>query len=556
MADWFTQNAPKSPPVPVSTGGSDWFAANAPSASAIPGMEKLGAAAPSYPAPPDNKARMEQIIQRHPETAPEYDPTFKQDYGIMTTPMAGVHHVVRGVERMAEPGGREKAGATHDIAMGAAQASIPFVAASGITAPLKTAGAVAGAMGAQKLVSGTAKVAGVPPEYADVAGDMAAIPGGILGSKAAGAIGAAPGMVANYMDRVDPKSAMIKGIKPAANRLGFDKAVDRAMPELKASESQLGKPVASVDDALAATKLAKQRVWASYKQLSGGSDMVIDTHSLSQKLAATDPDAALAVSALGRKYGQTMGEAGTPASAGSTTGTTNVTSRVIPLDKAEALLKQKNNELDAFYAKYPTAQRTAAGAHPEIASAAAEANALRDAIYNTLDSDSGGSGPRAIKQKYGALIEIEKGLERRRNVAARQQPDSLSEQVGAWSGMGDVAKGVMRLGTNPVAGVADIASGVAKRQISKMLKESQTTDNLIRRAFKYYQGDMSRASPQVPNTPEVSTTSPFAPNAPQPPVSVAGARNRTMTPPQSIPPVMSVGGTNARQMLPLKRLDQ
>ena len=88
----------------------------------------------------------------------------------------------------------------------------------------------------------------------------------------------------------------------------------------------------------------------------------------------------------------------------------------------------------------------------------------------------------------GSLLEVEGEAVRRGNVAARQQPESLSEQIGAVRAAGEIARGTWRVLHGDITGAADIAAGVAGRSAAKAIKESQTTDALIRRAFSGYKG--------------------------------------------------------------------
>jgi hypothetical protein len=73
-------------------------------------------------------------------------------------------------------------------------------------------------------------------------------------------------------------------------------------------------------------------------------------------------------------------------------------------------------------------------------------------------------------------------------VAKRQQPESLNEQMGSVHAAGQFAKGAFRIARGDLMGAADIASGAAMRDTSRFLKEQQTTDALIKRAFAAYRG--------------------------------------------------------------------
>jgi hypothetical protein len=84
------------------------------------------------------------------------------------------------------------------------------------------------------------------------------------------------------------------------------------------------------------------------------------------------------------------------------------------------------------------------------------------------------------------LMEIEGEALRRSNVARRQQPEGLSEQIGAVRAAADMARGTWRLLHGDLSGAADLAAAHAGRSTAKALKEAQTTDALIKRAFESY----------------------------------------------------------------------
>ena len=166
----------------------------------------------------------------------------------------------------------------------------------------------------------------------------------------------------------------------------------------------------------------------------------------------------------------------------------NVYRRSFTLDEAETLLRETNAELDSFYTMFPRAQRGAVMANPATAALDAQAKALRAAIYKKLDDPGQGKAARELNRRYGSLLEVEGEAVRRGNVAARQQPESLSEQIGAVRAAGEIARGTWRVLHGDITGAADIAAGVAGRSAAKAIKESQTTDALIRRAFSGYKG--------------------------------------------------------------------
>lgn len=282
------------------------------------------------------------------------------------------------------------------------------------------------------------------------------------------------GAVASAVRNVSPassKSMLVQGLKPRATQRGFEQSLDLAIPELKATEQALGRPIQSVDDLLEATKLAKKNVRAEYDAYAGpmrerGSlvdgNVVADLmeKSIPSKVKLENPDLAARLVARAQSY-----------------------RKAFPLEEAEVLLKETNADLDSFYSKYPMAQRKALLADPEAALLDAQGKAWRDAIYKTIDSDTQGAAARAINRRYGALMDLEDAAVRRANVAKRQQPESLSEQIGSVRAAADMARGTYKVFQGDLSGAADIAAARAGRSTAKFLKEQQTTDALIRRAF-------------------------------------------------------------------------
>lgn len=130
----------------------------------VPGMEKLGGTPPGMPKAPEPRVPAEM--------ADLYDPTFKEDFGFMSGPMSGINAMARGVVRMSNPSGREKAGGAHEIITGAGQAATPFIGPSIVSSPLRTLLPLGTGLGAQELTAAGLEKLGVPQEYANVLGDL------------------------------------------------------------------------------------------------------------------------------------------------------------------------------------------------------------------------------------------------------------------------------------------------------------------------------------------------------------------------------------------------
>lgn len=314
-----------------------------------------------------------------------------------------------------------------------------------------------------------------------VAGKVAGAVGGAAKRAAAGAAeGGVGGAVASAVRRVvptDTRTMLVQGLKPRATKTGFEGSLGRAVPEIKASESELGKAIESVDDLLDATKLAKKRVRAQFDEMAGPmremgttvdlSEMADEmVRSIPKKTRIEDP----------QKYAEIMARA-------------DQYRRPFKLEDAEQILRETNAELDAYYSKFPQAQRRALDANPETAQLVAQAKALRDAIYKRLDDPGQGEAARELNRRYGALLDVEDAAYRRSIVAKRQQPESLGEQVGSIHAAKDFARAGFKTLRGDLMGAGmDLVSGAAMRDTSRYLRERQTADALVKRAFAAYRG--------------------------------------------------------------------
>lgn len=334
------------------------------------------------------------------------------------------------------------------------------------------------------------------------------------GAADSGVGGAIAGAV-RYVVPGEPRQLLVQALKPRSTRVNFDLALHRAIPEIKAAEEAIGRPVETIDDLLAATKAAKAAIQGQLNQMRGvqraiGAEVdltpVADAmvKSIPKKLQLEDPAAALRL-----------------------TETADVYRRAFSLDEAETLLRETNAELDSFYAMYPQARHSARLSNAGTAALEAQATEMRTAIYTTLDRPGQGAAARELNRRYGSLMEVEGEAYRRANVAKRQQPESLSEQIGAVRAAGDYARGTWRLLHGDLTGAADIAAAHAGRAAGKAIKDSQTTDALIRRAFA-----------GVKTVPEPIALPPSRPTRGLLPAH----REPIITPPPASPPDPSGGG--------------
>lgn len=282
------------------------------------------------------------------------------------------------------------------------------------------------------------------------------------------------GGIAERLGIVDPppESLMTRAVKPLASNNGWDVALKKAMPDMKAAEAEVG-PIEGVDDALQATAAAKKSLWAQYeKKLGAGAGATIDGNSVADAMLKSidnrtrlqNPGLVKQIQSVADTYRQPM-----------------------TVEQAEDFLQSANNELHSYYAKNKVGQHVAAK-DPATGHVVAEANALRDALYSKLD-EVAGPGAADLKQRYGALSNVESELLRRKNVAARQQPVSLPEQLAMSTGFGDVlGVGSAGVAGGPVGAAGALAGKILSRggniAVARWLKEYGSADAMITRAFQ------------------------------------------------------------------------
>jgi len=303
------------------------------------------------------------------------------------------------------------------------------------------------------------------------------------------------------MFEADPHDLITRAIKPTSTNVKWDQSAEMFMPRMKQAEAAMGKPIRTIEDYLQAVDVAKKQnrnAWKIYMGKNAGvyvdgtpiADAMVD--SITPKLRLENPRRAAQIEQMSDRYRRTFS-----------------------VDEMEDLLHNVNGELSAYYAKYPPQQWKALMADPAAAYREAQAVAMRDTLYKALDDPNLGTGPRQLQREYGALLDAELGGYRRLNVANRQQPESLAQQLGYARAAGHFLRGLA--GGHMGAGDMVMAGGEALA--AHQLKEMQTTNSLIARAFKNYKGTPAPLpmpevfSPYRPGLPEPSHKMPPAPDA-------------------------------------------
>lgn len=378
---------------------------------------------------------------------------------------------VPGMEQSAKEG--DVQGVYAHAAAGATVAAAPLIAEGAIRAGAATADAVPGALSATADAAKT--VASKTP------------------------------ILKTFVDG-PPGDLMTRAVKPRASNTGFNAAVQTALPNMKAAEADLGHPVQGIEDALQTADIAKKKLWDQYQQKLGPAaergvqidgNAIADSmmQSIDQRTAVQNPDLVNKVAARADTY-----------------------RRPLNLDEAEDFLQSANNDLHNYYAKNKVGQRVAQG-DPEMASTVAEADALRSGLYSKLDEVSG-PGAADLKRQYGALSNVQEEMLNRKNIAARQQPQSLNEQISTARGAGKIIKGIATMSPG------DVMEGAEGIATSKWLKERGSSDAMIQRAFEatqpantatipnrpiYIRGLLNRGPVQVGGSPDTSGSVPFTP---------------------------------------------
>lgn len=276
---------------------------------------------------------------------------------------------------------------------------------------------------------------------------------------------------------LSPRQMMWKALKPYVRNRDFDKALDRAVPEIYEQARMMGKTIKTVDDFLEVLKETKRRIWAPYRKMLQEATDTVDGEKIADALeksilkyhAVFSPKAVKKVSEIANVYRANQS---------------------ISLSDAEDWLQVVNAQIRGYYNKYPQMRNAAEKTSPLLKAKLTEAAELRAAINKAID-DMGGIVSRVtgdpmsakyFKEVYGGLQNLEQEALRRVNVSKRLAPESLAEQMGKIKAAGELAWGLAR--GKPLEAAAAFGKGVAYKKVAEMLKERNTSDYLIKRAFE------------------------------------------------------------------------
>lgn len=290
----------------------------------------------------------------------------------------------------------------------------------------------------------------------------AAIPGAIGLTRLTGRAGANIAKSIKNAISPDVEAALTKAIKPRANAFGFNQSLKTALPDLQETAQRAGIKVENIDALDDVVARAKKDIWGQYEGLLGpNANATIDGNKIADAMIGT----------LDKRF-----VAQNPQRAAAIVEKANAYRKPMTLNEAEEYLQSANNELHSYYAKNKVNQSVALG-DPDVAHVVKEGDALRSLLNNKL-GELTGADSAALKKRYGALSTLQSEIAPRKNVAGRQNPLSMQEQLSFAQGLGKVAKSALNMQ------VGDALSGGAQIVSSKILKDRNTTDNLIKIAFQ------------------------------------------------------------------------
>ncbi|MFH1739489.1 MAG: hypothetical protein ABIH23_10825 [bacterium] len=311
-----------------------------------------------------------------------------------------------------------------------------------------------------------------------------------------GATAAAKGIVGKVSETIaskipevplSPRQMMYKALKPYVRNRDFDHALDVGMPVLFQRARELGIKITNVDEFMTVLKNTKKEIWKPYTEFLKryGAD-TIDGNKVADDILNS-------VAPRQRAMKTRLNAEGREELVGSVKAVhewANKLRKPMSLDDVETSLQNVNAEIQSYYNLYPRMRHAALEAKPRVASAVAEAEAYRKLVAEMIDSVDeiavqAGEKPlniRHLKDVYGGLLNLEQEGYRRLNVAKRLAPESLTEQMANVRAMGEFME--VAMAGRPITALLHLAKGTAYKQAGKIIKERNTSDYLIRKAFQ------------------------------------------------------------------------
>jgi hypothetical protein len=416
------QGAPRAPKPEGDSSADDWkLFANPPSANSDggwnlhdfltgkgglirSGLEQTAKGIQEFVATPERDARLRAMGY-----APQIPPTSK---------WTAAHDIASGLATAASP-----------VAIGATLAAAPLAPlATATTVAAGAVGAGAGGYAGQKI----AEAAGGGPEAQQFGSDVGALGGGLLAGSTAQRLG-------EWIAALNPKVTSAKLYKPPPSDTGFPEVSPEALSDLKRygtqmPQSKVGKasklvgqitggggyerPMVSMEN----VRVGSPQIETAIKNMQGGLDEYLD---LARKRGVQIPGDGL-VSATKKAIPDLMwtrdpnGAQALVDEAQQAFGGKSFTP-----DQFRDWLKTENGTLRSFYNRSAPVQGAAQMAGTPTAIEEAQANAIRENLYQHIDPENNGDGPRELQKRTGNLYKLRDASERLSNRALNEKPDSV-----------------------------------------------------------------------------------------------------------------------------------
>jgi hypothetical protein len=269
--------------------------------------------------------------------------------------------------------------------------------------------------------------------------------------------GAVVGKVAKGVKSIlnpEAVTALTKAVKPGKWNKNFAKDAEIALPIIKDTKH----PVKNLTDFVDANKIAKKKVWSSIDeqlQLAGTKpDSLINGDNIATKVISSIPEDSVLLSPEVSNASKNVAK--------------NYIGKQIKIMEAEDKLQRINSQLTGYY------NASSKGFYKQnmdtkIAALVTEGQILREALYGKIESLTG-TNIAPLKQQYGALMNVQNEAMGRLNVALRQSPMSLQEQI-------HFVLGTVKAASGQPSGILQIAGSMIAKRIN-------SPDYLIRKALE------------------------------------------------------------------------
>jgi hypothetical protein len=284
--------------------------------------------------------------------------------------------------------------------------------------------------------------------------------------------------------KVDPRIALTRGLRPTPSNEGFPKAVPQSIAGIKASNPGFVPKVENGE-----------------LNLAPAANKAIEAHNAAlepylQRAEGTTVPHEPIVRATQRAIGEMLPSEQGPSAQRLVDRAEQDFSELGPRQMLERL-RLINQRLSSYYNRNSAGQSALLADIPDNV-LKAQAEAIRETLYNHLDPENAGAGPRDIQARAGHIIDIRDAANRRGNAIVAEQPLTAFGKV--W----DPIKGFVR----SLIPALPTGSGIAYAEGS----EGRSLPHL-RRAFNAVD-EQYPAFPQPDNPHLPGSFSPFTPVAP------------------------------------------